>query len=71
MRDLLQQWQQQQQQGPQAPVEQLAEAASLRLNPDAYTWLNEQLRGIRVSTAGCKDAIAGTALCQPGVTAYM
>jgi hypothetical protein len=57
LRDLLLEWkqrqreqqQQQQQQQPQTPVEELAEAASLRRNLDAYAWLNKQLRGLRVS----------------------
>jgi hypothetical protein len=54
VRQLLEKWQQQrrqqqrQQQQPGVPVEQLAEAAGPRQHLDAYAWLNEELRGLRV-----------------------
>jgi hypothetical protein len=53
VREKLEEWQQQQQQQqqPGVPVEQLAEAAGLRKHLDAYVWLNEELRGLRVSCA--------------------
>jgi hypothetical protein len=48
VRELLEKWQQQQ---PGVPVEQLVEAAGLRHHLDAYAWLNDELRGLRVSRA--------------------